>query len=106
MCLAQHLAHSRYSINANSLPNFISIKAIFGYLKNECRANIHKWLVILAVLFQGSRESGFYYTCFSSRWTEALNTEIGIYSSLLIQKSRRQSQVSRGNHKFRDVPRR
>lgn len=29
---------------------------------------------------------------------EALNTEVRIYNSLLIQKSRHQSQVSRGNH--------
>ena len=47
--------------------------------------------MILAVLFQGSRETSFYYTFFSGPDREALNNEAGTYNSL-IQISRQQRQ--------------
>ena len=51
--------------------------------------------------FQGSRESRFSST-FSFRLCQGgPEYEVGIYNSLLIQKSRHQSQVSRGNRSVR-----
>lgn len=62
--------------------------------------------MILAVLLQGSRETGFSFTFFSGLGREALNTEAGTYNALLIQKSRQQSQVRQGNHRHCTMPER
>lgn len=51
--------------------------------------------------FQGSRESRFYSTFSSSLCQGGPEYKVGIYNSLLIQKSRHQSQVSWGNHSVR-----
>lgn len=51
--------------------------------------------------FQGLRESCFYSTFSSSLCQGGPEYEVGIYNSLLIKKSRHQSQVSWGNHSVR-----